>query len=172
MINRTVYLYRAFPEKIANFSGPNGVYMRFGSNLIAIDINTVADLASRNKIVEDFSLREFEIEQEKFLDVIQLLPSLGAYLTEVRISPRYADEYQSQLAESISQQNIPDICSIIKGCWNTGANIESIEFFWNGNRIRFSRLAELDLSADNPDIGKILNDKPVGILAGVLRGGD
>lgn len=169
MNNRTIYLYRTMPKKVFSDSFHTGVYLRPNSNLVGIDISTVNNFGERQKIVKDYSLREFEIEQIKFMSLIRLLEQLHAFITNITISRRYADEFEEQLTTATQSQNFGALCEIIENCWEIGANIESIEFFLNGDRIRFSRLAELDVSADNPDIPRILNDKPIGILSGVLR---
>lgn len=172
MVNRVLYLYRAYHK---NFDGILehdllGVYHRKGTNLVAIDLNSVVDNTLRQRIVKEYSLRDFEIEQEKFISLIKLLPQLNAYLTSIEVSKRYEDEYREELFEVIESQNFDATCSLIKNYWDLGADIQSVEFFWDGSRIRFTRLAELDLSANNPDIANILNTKPIGILAGVVRG--
>lgn len=174
MVNRIIYLYRAFPTKIVNLLSQEslGVYRRQGTNLVAIDLNTITDIGLRQKIVKDYSLREFEIEQDKFLLLIKSLPKLGAYLTFVEISKRYATEYEDQLIAAIQSQDLKSVCTIIEECWSIGADIQAIEFLCNGNRIRFTRLAELDLSANEIDINKILNAQAIGVLAGFAREGD
>lgn len=157
------------PKKDLSSFFHSGVYLRSNSNLVGIDISTVKNFGERQKIVKDYSLREFEIEQNKFLSLVKLLEQLHAYITNITISRRYADEFEEDLTAAIQEQNFNALYKIITNYWDIGANIESIEFFLNGDRIRFSRLAELDVSTDNPDIPKILNDKPIGILSGVLR---
>jgi len=174
MMKKVIYLYRAFPEKIGGLTNNkhNGVYFRSGTNLVGLDLDTITH-PCRSQIVQNYSLREFEVDQNKFELLIKTLPSLGARVTSVEVSPMNSDtSLKEDLDDAIYHQDIKTILLLICQFREQDVDIEAIEFFWQENRIKFTRLAELDLSANAPDISHVLNTLPIGILAGLVPDGD
>lgn len=171
MPSKVVFLYRSFPDKINELSKINeaGVYALEGTIIVGIDQNQV-NLGKRQQLVENYLLREFEVDQYKFLHIVKTMPSFNARLTNVEIVRSFIHPHlEEELNEAIIVQNIEKIYSIIEEYSDLGHDVQSLEYYFNNERIRFTRLAELDVSSSNPDIYSILNTTPIGFLSGVVR---
>lgn len=171
MPSRVIFLYRSLPEKVEELLKINeaGVYPLEGTILVGIDLNQV-NKGKREEIVHDFSLREFEVEQYKFTHIVKLMPLIGARLTNMEVTrSNLHPDMEEELNEAIISQNIEQIIHIIDMFSDLGHDVESVEYFLNKERIRFTRLAELDVDSINPDIYSVLNTTPVAFLSGVVR---
>jgi hypothetical protein len=173
-MKKVLFLYYGFPEKVNRLASLNiaGVYFRPGSGLVGID--TEISQYNLSKIVKEHSLQEFEVEQEKFESLLKLLPKLGARITSVNI--QHSDrspELENDLSVALENQDIDGIIRIIKEYSSLlDKDVSAIEFVWGTSRIRFTRLAELDLSSTQPEsnVSELLSTLPIGILAGLVRG--
>lgn len=174
MPKRILFLYRGFPEKIDQLtqSKLDGVYVLPNTVLVGIDLDSVSK-SQRTELVKRYALREFEVDQEKFDFIIEKIPSLGARIIDVEFKKAETIPHlKEELNQSIIEQNITNIRQIIQEYRDFGNDIQAVEFSLNGNRIRYTRLAELDVSAPATvldDIPGVLNLYPVGVLSGVLR---
>ena len=98
------------------------------------------------------------------------MPTYKARLTNVEIVRSFIQpDLEEELNEAIYMQNIDKVSSIIEEFADLGHDVQSLEYYFNNERIRFSRLAELDVDSSNPDIYSILNTTPIGFLSGVVR---
>lgn len=171
MPSKVVFLYRSFPEKVNELveKEKNGVYIRPGTVLVGIDLESVTQW-KRKELERSYLLREFEVEQDKFVQLIRNFPKIGARLINIEIVRSFAEpELLAQLNDAIARQNLADVIDIVSVFSDLGHDVHSVEFFWQDKTIRFTRLAELDIISKNPDIFSLLNTAPIGYLSGVLR---
>lgn len=170
MAKHVIFLYRGYDKNsMANLQDVRGVFLRPGTGLVGFDLDEI-NSQTRNELVNKYALREFEVEQEKFMHILGKLPSLGAKLLEVEFSKQEElTDIEHTLTLAIERQDMTKLSELVKDCWDLGHDIRSIEFFLHSNRIRFTWLAELDVSSSSIDIPSIINTYPVGVLSGVIR---
>ena len=167
-----VFLYRGFPERVNQLreNQLNGIYIHLGAPLVGLDTE-LFNLTKRSELMRTYSLHEFEVEQEKFDYIITQLPLLGARITAVDIYKSDSDaELKEEITLAVNDQDTQKICEVIHEYRTRGNDVEAVEFYWKNSRIRFTRLAELNVSASKIIVPEILNTFPVGYLAGVVRG--
>jgi hypothetical protein len=145
------------------------VYAFEGTILVGIHQSQI-NLGKRQQIVRDYSLREFEVDQYKFSKIVKAIPTYQARLTNVEVVRSYIhNELEEELNEAIMWQDTEKVAEIIEEIADLGHDVQSVEYYLNSERIRFTRLAELDVSSVEPDIFSILNTTPIGSLSGVVR---
>lgn len=159
-----VFLYHGSQEKIGQLykSGIDGLIMRPGTSLVGVDTNVITK-ADRDWLVKEYGLREFEVDQEKFHVIIEKLGRLGAKLTDLEFFDSYLDEETcNEFKYAMENQEFGALLKIIKERWDEGNDLKALEYYLNGYRIRYTFLAELDVSAANPNLEEVLNMYPVG----------
>lgn len=171
MPKHVVFLYLGSQEKIDQLyqSGIEGLVMRSGTSLVGVNTDIITK-ADRDRLVHEYGLREFEVDQEKFHVIIEKLGVLGAKLTNLEFFDSYLDEETfDEFTYAMENQEIEALLRIIKERWNEGNDLRALEYFLNGYRIRYTSLAELDVSAASPNLQEVLNTYPIGVLSGVVR---
>ncbi|MBP1309004.1 hypothetical protein JOD82_002024 [Paenibacillus sp. 1182] len=171
-IQCNVYLYFGEPEKVDKLVQRrlSGLYFRRGTSLIGIDTGVITE-EERERIVQEYQLRDFEVDQQRFHSLLKQLESIGGSLTDVELAfPERLEKTLDTSDKLLHSQSAFMVSSILERGWNNGCDVKSIEYVIDGLFIRCSALAELQItSTNNLNIEEIMNSFPIGILSSVIR---
>ncbi|MEN2468007.1 hypothetical protein [Ornithinibacillus sp. JPR2-1] len=171
MAKQVLFLYKTIDEKLKSLLEikEQGIYYLPNSTVIAIDTD-MFPIQARKNLEKEYYLREFEVEQEKFINVIEKIPQIKARLLNVEINnSKYDPEMKDQLDKGILEQDYTKIIDILKWYKQNGNDINSLEIFFENGIFRMTRLAELDITKDEQEVNEILDNNFIKHLAGLTR---
>ncbi|ADO59758.2 hypothetical protein [Paenibacillus polymyxa] len=171
-IQFNVYLYLGEPARVDKLiqRGLPGLYFRRGTSLIGMDTGVITE-EERHRIVQEYKLRDFEVDQERFHALLKHLETTGGSLTDIELAfPERLGKDLGKSDKPLHSQSAFMVSSILKRGWNNECDVKSIEYVKDGIFIRCTALAELQItSTNNLNIEEVMNSFPIGILSSVIR---
>lgn len=161
-----LYLYQTIDSSLLD-DVDKGILKSKTSNLIAITNTGFSDNGERRKLVKDYNLLPFEIEQENFDMTILRSLNENIFIHSIKFESRPDCELEQELNSYVKTGDFENALILVNRIRAEMSDVKSLGFVYKNRLINVDKYGVVELEGEIDELSELAFESPVAYLTGI-----